>query len=268
VTQRRSRLVGRSRRALVALVALAAVLLGAAATATLTAGTAAAVTPVAAEPRDRQEVSRPPDAVTLAFADDVDPSVAKVVVLGPDGKNVTNGPLIIQGTNVTTRLRTDLDRGTYTVHFRIDGRGGEPRGGAYQFSYGSGDFTSLPDRSWSGEDAEPAVLSGTDPNGEEKPDAPSKAGTPGIEVTSQAPTTSQAKPPATDPPATVKAPDGPATEAASGAGSSVSATPPAAAGGGSGTGWIVGGVLALLAVGGTVFGLWHSKKEQAAASHD
>ncbi len=247
---------------------LAALLLGGALAALPTA--AHAVTPVAAVPRDRQKVSDAPGAVTLAFSRDVDPSVAKMIVVGPDGKNVTSGPLIVEGTNVTSRLADGLPKGTYTVHYRIDGRNGDPEGGAYQFSYGSGSFTDLPDKSWSGEDKEPAVLSGTNPNGSEAPDPPSTAtNTPGIEVTSQA--TTSAPPPPTEAPPTVEAPTGPATEDGS-SDPATSATATATAvpdtGGSSGTPWIVGGVVLLLAVGGTVFGLWHKNKESKAPGHD
>lgn len=232
---------------------------------------AQAVTPVASEPRDRQKVSQAPGAVTLAFDRDVDPGVAKVVVIGPDGENVTSGPLIVEGTNVTSQLTEDLDRGTYTVHYRVDGRDGEPEGGAYQFAYGSGSFTDLPDRSWSGEDDEPAVLAGTNPNGPEAPDPPSPDdNTPGIEVTSQAPS-SDPPPPPTEPPATVDAPTGAASDEPSDDPSdepaTATATPEADTGSG-GAPWIVGGVLLLLAVGGTVFGLWHKNKESAAPGHD
>lgn len=231
---------------------------------------AQAVTPIASEPRDRQKVSQPPGAVTLAFTRQVDASVAKVVVIGPNGENVTSGPLIVEGTNVTSQLRGDLDRGTYTVHFRVDGRNGDPEGGAFQFAYGSGSFTDLPDRSWSGEDDEPAVLSGTNPNGSEAPDPPSTApNTPGIEVTSQA--ASSAPPPPTEPPSTVQAPPGPATDQSTGpepsASASASATPGGASGS-SGAPWIVGGVLLLLAVGGTAFGLWHKNKESGSPKHE
>ncbi|GAA3564574.1 hypothetical protein GCM10022197_20310 [Microlunatus spumicola] len=232
---------------------------------------AEAVTPVASEPRSKQKVSQAPGAVTLAFERDVDPSVAKVVVIGPGGDNVTSGPLIVEGTNVTSQLTDDLERGTYTVHYRVDGRDGEPEGGAYQFAYGSGSFTDLPDRSWSGEDDEPAVLAGTNPNGSEAPDPPSSGdNTPGIEVTSQAP--SSDPPPPTDPPATVDAPTGAASDEPSDDPSETTADPPSATpeadGGSGGAPWIVGGVVLLLAVAGTVFGLWHKNKESGAPGHD
>jgi len=190
----------------------------------------------------------------------------RIIVVGPNGENVTSGPLIVEGTNVTSYLRNDLDHGTYTVHFRVDGRNGDPEGGAFQFAYGSGSFTDLPDKSWSGEDNEPAVLRGTNPNGTEEPDPPSTAqATPGIEVTSQGATS--APPPPTDPPSTIKAPPGPTSEAASAPQTSVSPTA-AAEGGSSGTPWVVGGVLLLIAVAGTAFGLWHSNKEKASAGHE
>ncbi|MGI3784521.1 MAG: copper resistance CopC family protein [Janthinobacterium lividum] len=266
MTHRRRALVEHASRPLLPLALLVALLLGGTFV-VLGAAPAHAVTPVASEPRARQKVSQAPGAVTLAFSREVDPSVAKVVVLGPDGKNVTSGPLIVEGTNVTSQLREDLDRGTYTVHYRVDGRNGDPEGGAYQFAYGSGSFTDLPDRSWSGEDEEPAVLAGTNPNGSEAPDPPSTAtNTPGIEVTSQA--ASSAPPPPTDPPRTVKAPPGPRTDEASSEEPSASATPQADAGGSGGAPWIVGGVVLLLAVAGTVYGLWRKNQEKSTPGHD
>lgn len=230
---------------------------------------ASAVTPVASEPQDRQQLSDQPGAVTLAFDHEVDPGVAKVIVLGPDGQNVTSGPLRVEGTNVTSYVRDRLREGTYTVHFRIDGKGGDPEGGAYQFSIGSGRFTNLPDRSWSGEDHQPAVLTGTNPNGSEEPDPPSTVvNTPGIEVTSQA-GSSDPNPPPTEDPSTVQPPPGSTTDAASGAQTSISPTPATSSGSGgsSGTPWIVGGVLLLAALAGTGVGVYRSRT-RGAAEHE
>ena len=61
--------------------------------------------------RARQQLSDPPGAVTLAFARDVDPGSAKMIVTGPDGSNVTIGALIVEGTNLTTQLREGLPAG-------------------------------------------------------------------------------------------------------------------------------------------------------------
>lgn len=250
-----------------ALALLAAVLLGGSLAAL--PRPAAAVTPVASDPQDRQELADAPGAVTLAFERDVDPGVAKVVVIGPDGQNVTDGPLIVEGTNVTSRLRDDLPQGTYTVHFRVDGRGDQPEGGAFQFSYGPGRFAEPADRSWSGSAQEPAVLRGTNPNASDEPDAPSTAlATPGVEVTSEGPSTDPGPPPASDPASTLEPPPGPATEAGSAPASATdaaSATPATAtpADGGSGTPWIVGGVLLLVAVVFGALGVWRSRTKGA-----
>jgi methionine-rich copper-binding protein CopC len=269
VGDRRARTSGRSRGRvgrLAALVLLATVVLGGGLAAL--PRPAAAVTPVASDPQDRQELDDAPGAVTLAFERDVDPGVAKVVVIGPDGQNVTDGPLIVEGTNVTSRLRDDLPEGTYTVHFRIDGSGDEPEGGAYQFSYGPGTFSEPADRSWSGSDAEPAVLRGTNPNASEEPDEPSTSlATPGIEVTSQGPSTDPEPPPASDPASTLDPPPGPATEAGSAPDSSTdpASAPPATAtpDDGGGGPWIVGGVLLLVAVVFGALGVWRSRTKGA-----
>lgn len=119
---------------------------------------------VASEPMEHQEVDAAPGWVTLAFGDVVDASVAKMLVLDQSGHNVTTGQLIVEGTNMTSQLRDDLPRGTYTVQYRIDRPDGEPQGGAFQFSYGPGSWTTLDKKQWSGSAEEPDVMKNTDPN--------------------------------------------------------------------------------------------------------
>lgn len=126
---------------------------------------ASAQTLVASEPRPRQVLSNPPGWVTLAFDREVDASVAKLLVLDADGRSVTVNQIIVEGTNMTMQLRSGLDRGTYTVHYRVNGSGGEPRGGAFQFAYGSSSWTALEDASWAGSGEEPALFRDTDPQG-------------------------------------------------------------------------------------------------------
>lgn len=241
--------------------ALALVLVAASVTLlTASSSPAYAVVPVASEPSARQQLSDQPGSVTLAFDRDVDPSVAKIVVAGPDGRNVTSGPLIIEGTNVTSQLQAGIERGTYTVHYRIDRADGEPEGGAFQFSYGDGTFTTPPDASWSGSAAEPAVLRGTNPNTSDAPEPPSDAPvpTPGIEVTEEA-TSSDPDPPATEPPASVPAPPEPTDETES-LPASTAATP---ADDGAGA-WAIVTVLALAAAVGGGLGVWRSRRRGAA----
>ena len=219
---------------------------------------------VTSDPEPREELDGAPGSVTLVFDGTVDDEVAKVLVLDAKGVNVTAGPLIVEATNVTTELEDDLPKGTYTVHYRVNGKGGEPRGGALQFAYGGGSFTDLPDRSWSGSSAEPAILRGDDPNGPEQP-GPAQSESPGMEVTSSS------KPDRTTqaPPATTSDPDDPdepadptgATDTGS-ASDDPSATTATATPDDSnvGTAFLVGGIVLLLGVGGAAYGLYRSSK--------
>ena len=150
----------------------------------LIAPPAAADSLIATEPLDRQELDAAPGWVTLAFDREIDPGSAKVLVQDPQGRNTTVGQLIVEGTNVTTQLEDGLPRGTYTVRYRV-ATTDEPFGGAFQFSYGPGSFTTLPDRSWSGSDDEPPVLSNDDPNATTSAPPPSprpRESEPGVEV--------------------------------------------------------------------------------------
>jgi methionine-rich copper-binding protein CopC len=223
-----------------------------------------AVTPVASEPRNREELDQPPGAVTLAFRRDVDPGVAKVIVTGPKGDNVTEGSLIVEGTNVTTQLKDGLDRGTYTVHYRIDRPDGAPEGGALQFSYGKGSFKTPADRSWSGSAKEPAVLSGTNPNSSDEPEPP-VTNTPGVEVTEQG-TSTDPEPPPTDPPSSVEPPPGPASSQPTGsaqAGSTTAASPAPTSGGSKAP--LVIGIVVLAALVGGGLGVWRTRRNRPSA---
>lgn len=219
-------------------------------------------------PEGREQLDRAPGWVTLAFDAQVDDSVAKVLVLDAKGANVTAGPLIVEDTNVTTQLEDGLAKGTYTVHYRVDGKGGEPRGGAFQFSYGEGSFSDPADRSWSGSSSEPEVLRGDDPNGPEA-SGPTESGSPGVEVTSsQKPDrATQAPPTTTDPtdPDDPDNPDDPASSAAAGTDDPSASQTAAAVGSSSGVerAFLVGGIVLLLAVAGAAFGLYRSSRRGA-----
>lgn len=209
-------------------------------------------------PDGREEVDDAPGAVTLVFEGEVDDEVAKVLVLDSKGDNVTAGPLIVETTNVTTQLEDGLPEGTYTVHYRVDGSGGEPRGGAFQFSYGGGSFTDLPDASWTGSANEPAILRGDNPNGPEE-SGPAESESPGVEVTSsEKPDRTTQAPPPTDP----DDPDDPATEATEPGPDDPSAATASAVpdDSGVGTAFLVGGIVLLLGVGGAAYGLYRTSK--------
>ncbi len=216
---------------------------------------ARAVTVVASEPRSEQTVDDQPGWVTIAFSAPIDDSAAKVIVQGPDGDNVTTGTLIVEGTNVTTQLRDELPQGTYTVHFRVNSAGGGIEGGAFQFAYGSGSFSTPADKKWSGSAHEPAILKGTDPNATTEPPDTASSEPPEVEVekgdktetvdpgpspTSTAPGRSQDRGQAGEEPGTETT--GPAATAAGGPTTATS-------GPGGRLPLIVGGAVVLIAVG-------------------
>jgi methionine-rich copper-binding protein CopC len=218
---------------------------------------ASAASIVVSEPRARQTLDEAPGWVTLAFSSDIDSSIAKVIVQGPDGENVTTGSLIVEGTNVTSQLREDLPQGTYTVHYRVNASDGDVQGGAFQFAYVTGDFTTLPDRKWSGSEHEPAILEGTDPNATTEPPTNEPTSTPpdveversdgSTETADPGPTKTTAKAPeATDKPtgaATDESTDEPSQE------TTPTAAPTATAESASRLPLIIGGAVLIIAVG-------------------
>lgn len=217
------------------------------------------------DPGGGEQLDRAPGWVNLAFDHTVDDRVAKVLVLDAKGDNVTAGPLIVEATNVTTQLEDGLAKGTYTVHYRVDGQDGEPRGGAFQFSYGTGTFSDPPDRSWSGGSNEPVILRGDNPNGPEE-SGPPETGSPSVEVTSsEKPDRASQVPTATTDPNDPDDPDDPDDPASSRAGaaedpSSSQTTSAAPVDPGVGRAFLVGGIVLLVAAAGAGFGLYRSSR--------
>ncbi|HEX5335061.1 MAG TPA: copper resistance protein CopC, partial [Propionicimonas sp.] len=106
----------------------------------------------------------PPSGVVLAFERDVDAAAAQIVVTNSAGKSVNINSLIVEGTNVTAQVKPNLPKGTYTVHYQVDRKDGQVEGGAFQFSYGKGEWTNLPDERWSGNTAQPTVIASPEPD--------------------------------------------------------------------------------------------------------
>ncbi|MBP8919907.1 MAG: copper resistance protein CopC [Micropruina sp.] len=189
----------------------------------------------ASDPQPRQELQDAPGWVTLSFRSKASANLAKVLVLDAGGKNVTSGALIVEGTNVTSQLDDNLPRGTYSVYYRTSGSDGKPRGGAFQFAYGPGQWTPLDKEVWVGEAEEPPILKNPDPN-ETGPGEPSE--TPTATPTSAPPETPSATP-SPEPTVTAEPSESPA------------ATPDE--GGDSPAGWLVGaGVAAAVLAGWAV----------------
>ena len=128
----------------------------------------------ASDPAPQAELKQAPGWVTLVFKEDSNRSIAAIVVLNADGKNVATGPLIVEGTNVTTQLKSGLGKGTYTVVYRTVDEFNERRGGSFQFAYGKGDWTPVENEVWKGETAEPTVLQAPQEETETASPAPSE----------------------------------------------------------------------------------------------
>jgi methionine-rich copper-binding protein CopC len=118
---------------------------------------------VASDPYKHQELSDPPSGVVLAFDRAVDAAAAQIVVTNSAGRNVNVNSLIVEGTNVTAQVRPNLPKGTYTVHYQVNRKDGQVEGGAFQFSYGKGEWTKLADERWSGNSAQPTVIASSEP---------------------------------------------------------------------------------------------------------
>jgi methionine-rich copper-binding protein CopC len=118
----------------------------------------------ASDPYKHQELTDPPSGVVLAFEREVDAAAAQIVVTNSAGKSVNVNSLIVEGTNVTAQVKPNLPKGTYTVHYQVNRKDGQVEGGAFQFSYGKGEWTNLPDERWSGNSAQPTVISSAEPD--------------------------------------------------------------------------------------------------------
>lgn len=204
---------------------------------------------VASEPRPKQELSRAPGWVTLAFGHDLDTGIAKVVVTDSSGQPVTMNAPIVEGNNITMQLDDGLSKDTYTVYYRVNDSSGGLVGGAFQFAYGKGKWTKVEGSSWEGEDAQPPILADTDVWGRpvrEAPETPlpavvvEQSGGPAISVAAPVPVVEpspdveEGPDVEGDPEATEQAPESPDAVSAEVAG-------------GSNTGLIVGIVVAVAA---------------------
>ncbi len=171
---------------------------------------------VGSDPQPRQELSEVPGWVTLAFRTKASAKLAKILVFDAGGRNVTTGALIVEGTNVTSQLYFDLPKGTYSVYYRTSDASGKPRGGAFQFAYGKGNWTPLDKEVWVGEEEQPPVLANPDPNATE----PAKPGesTPATPSTSASPSEPAATPQPSDSPTATAPAEQPAASDNSAAG--------------------------------------------------
>ncbi len=144
--------------------------------------------PLAMEPRVREELARPPSAVTMAFAWKIIPESARIYVLDADGKSMTSGPPTVDSTNMTSQLEFELPRGTYSVYYRANDRSNVLIGGAYQFAVGPGTWSKLDSpATWAGSADQPSIFAGNNPNQPSTGDdpAPTTTESPGVEIVTE-----------------------------------------------------------------------------------
>lgn len=147
---------------------------------------------VASDPYAHQVLDSPPGGVQLAFSRAVDAAAAQIVVTNSDGNSVNINSLIVEGTNVTAQVKPNLPKGTYTVHYQVNRKDGQVEGGAFQFSYGPGQWTTLSDAHWSGNSAQPSVLAS--PTVDTSTTLPSSSATETDTLTTDSPTDATATP--------------------------------------------------------------------------
>lgn len=173
---------------------------------------------VHSDPEPHAELEQRPGWVTLVFASDAGASYAAIVVQNQAGENLAVGGPIVEGTNVTTQLVDGLPKGTYTVIYRTEGEDGRPRGGAFQFAYGPGQWSEVKEV-WIGEEEQPPEID--DPGPPPSSLEPVESETPTVEPT---PSATPSESPSASPTPT----------------SSASFTPVTPSGPVDPTGWIVG----------------------------
>lgn len=149
---------------------------------------------VLTDPEVRAELDNPTSWVSIVFDAGVDPAVAKMVVLNSAGRNVTVDSLVVDGRQVGTQLPGGLPEDTYTVMYRVNGPGGKPVGGSFQFAIGKGTWTAEASTTWSGPAQEPPILADPDPH----PDGLPGAGSPSPTAT----TSPESSPASSNPPLT------------------------------------------------------------------
>jgi methionine-rich copper-binding protein CopC len=164
---------------------------------------------VVSDPEEHAELTRAPGWVSMVFTTEVDPELAKLVVLNSAGENVTVDAIIVEGTQITTQLRSGLPKGTYTVLYRVGDSKGEPVGGSYQFAYGKGDWSPDAKSTWKGEANQPPVIADPNPNPTGvATGAPTTSATPSVEPTASSTDTAAPQPTGTATPAPAPATGG------------------------------------------------------------
>ncbi|RZU31720.1 hypothetical protein BKA19_1398 [Blastococcus saxobsidens] len=89
---------------------------------------------VSTTPAPAETVSTAPSAVELRFTGEPLPLGTQVLVSGPDGAPVSEGPAEIRDTAVVQPVRDALPAGAYRVEWRSTSSDGHPLSGTYDFT--------------------------------------------------------------------------------------------------------------------------------------
>lgn len=93
---------------------------------------------VSADPAPGSVLSSSPRQVVLVFSEPVRPVTARLQVLAPDGKRITDATPYAEGNTVVIPIRVpDRPLGTYLVSYRIISADSHPVGSGYTFSVGA-----------------------------------------------------------------------------------------------------------------------------------
>lgn len=84
-------------------------------------------------PADGEQLTAPPDSVTLTFSQAVNAEYVQVAVTGPDGTSIATGPARVEGPVVTQPVTATAD-GAHTVAFRVVSVDGHPVSGQLAFT--------------------------------------------------------------------------------------------------------------------------------------
>ena len=101
-------------------------LLGLAALVWLAAPASAHSQLVSMDPADGSTVTVAPTQVVLTFDENIQHIGDAVVVIGPGGTRVDDGPVVVSGTTATERLHPLATPGRYTVSYRVVSDDGHP----------------------------------------------------------------------------------------------------------------------------------------------
>ncbi|MDQ4008305.1 MAG: copper resistance protein CopC [Actinomycetota bacterium] len=92
-----------------------------------------------AVPTEGETLTKSPGNLQLVFTEPVDPSLATVVVRGPDGRDLARGPARQLGSGLVQPVAPSAEAGRVRVFYRVVSLDGHPVTGSYSFEVLRGD---------------------------------------------------------------------------------------------------------------------------------